>query len=121
MKLNLDWHPRHWSALIKELEPFRNDSILIDMLVTEVDDLITPFTYKALCKEFMEFLIANNLDPTKLPTVRKFHEFEGGAGVVKRAYKYGKDNFERQYKTYLRQQEVNPYKNTPYEVFEEKK
>ena len=64
MKLNLDWHPRHWNALIKELEPFRNDSILIDMLVTEVDDLITPFTYKALCKEFMEFLVAIYLDPT---------------------------------------------------------
>jgi len=103
MKIDLDWPVKYWVALLKELEPLRKDSLLIDML----SEQITPITYTSeehLFVELYEFQIKNGMNPSVLQSARQLQKHKGGAGLSKRIHQSGRGSdhqgFKKRYQAF---------------------
>lgn len=89
MKIELDWPVKYWVAVLKELEPLRKDSLLVDML----SEQIAPMTYTAeehLFVELFEFQLRNGMNPSCLQSARQLQKYKGGAGLSKRIHQSGR-------------------------------
>tara|TARA_R100000458_G_scaffold1746_1_gene1494 strand:+ start:173 stop:520 length:348 start_codon:yes stop_codon:yes gene_type:complete len=103
MKIDLDWPVKYWVALLKELEPLRKDSLLIDML----SEQIAPMTYTSeehLFVELYEFQIKNGMNPSVLQSARQLQKYKGGAGLSKRIHQSergsGIQDFKKRYQAF---------------------
>ena len=105
MKIEVDWPVKYWAMLQKELEPLREDSLLVDMFCEQLSPILYT-SEEILFHQIYEFQIKNGLSPHALGSAAQFKKYKGGSGLSKRVHESGRgcniQNFKKRYTAFAK-------------------
>ena len=85
MKIELDWPIKYWAKLQQELEPLREDSLLVDMFCEQISPLLYT-SEEILFLQIYEFQVKNGQSPLVLNTSRQMQKYKGGASLSQQVH-----------------------------------